>query len=351
MGLMLADTYFTILKQVPHLNWFFLQLIMVAPTFLLPVGFFLFAESPRWLIASRNLHAAERVMLSAAKLNGSRGDCMALLIERVEQRPHAEGGANVPTTGATEMTSVVRRRAVITFGSSFSVMMAYYSLLLSLPERRSTTPWVEWAPLGANALAYGLLLKLVNRIQRTRLITSAFIIVGILCSFASIAELTAAGDWTLNVVADIFLVLTLAACGLALVLNFVYVAELFPTPFRGVSACLVLPASRLGGMVGALFSALEGIGREDLLFALIATAVYSSAYSFQYLPLEYGTYAGLADAEVTVTCPSIHSKRSLSTIDEMKQSLASLPPKKTKRTKKSRGESAGKRLPKVAATP
>lgn len=77
---MLVDTCFTVLKQVPHLKWLLRQLNMVAPTFFLPTGLCLVAESPRWLIASCRLEAAERVMRRAAKLNCYHNDCVAILL-------------------------------------------------------------------------------------------------------------------------------------------------------------------------------------------------------------------------------------------------------------------------------
>ncbi|KAH9364585.1 hypothetical protein HPB48_016137 [Haemaphysalis longicornis] len=342
MGLMVSKSHFTILKLMPHLNWFLLQLFMIAPAFFLPFSLFLVVESPRWLIASRRLEAAGRVMLSAAKSNDAHHDCVALLLQRVRQRLLAEESKGATPTVATDMTRIVRRRAIIMFGSTFSVMMAYYSLLLFHAERRTSAPWAKLTSLGGYALAYCLLLKLVNRMDKTRLITGAFVILGSCCCLQSIGTVIAPSESPLHAIGDVTLELTLTACCVALVFNLVYVAELFPTPFRGTALCFMLAGGRLGATLGALLKALEGIGREDLLFALIGTVVFSSAYSFRYLPLKYGTYARLADPEESITCAVNDLRRSVSTVDEMKQSLDSLSHVR-KGTKKHRRHKAHKR--------
>ncbi|KAH9363865.1 hypothetical protein HPB48_009111 [Haemaphysalis longicornis] len=311
MGLMLAKSHFTILKLMPHLNWFLLQLLMLAPALFLPFSLF----------PSRRLEAARRVMLSAAKSNDTHHDCVALLLRRVEQRLLTEESKSSTSTLATDMTRVVRRRAIIMFGSTFSVMMAYYTLLLFHAERRTAAPWATLTSLGGYALAYCLLLKLVNQMDKTRLITGAFVILGSCFCLQSIATVIVPSESSLQAIGEAILELTLTASCVALVFNFVYLAELFPTPFRGAALCFMLAGGRLGATVGSVLKALAGIGREDLLFALIGTAVFSSAYSFHYLPLKYGTYARLADAEESDMCALNDIRRRGSLIYEMKQSL------------------------------
>ncbi|KAH9380564.1 hypothetical protein HPB48_017326 [Haemaphysalis longicornis] len=198
MGLMLAETFFAVLEQVPHLSWFFRQLVMVAPTLLVPAGVFLVAESPRWLIASRNLIAAESVMLAAAKTNGAHKELVALLLQRVQQRLRAAEGAASTSTVATDMARVVWRRAVIMFGSSFSVMIAFYSLILYQVELEDAAPWMQWAPLCTNAFAYFFVLKIVNRMDKTRLVTCAYLILGSFCCFVSVAMVAAGGKSSLQ---------------------------------------------------------------------------------------------------------------------------------------------------------
>ncbi|KAH9369353.1 hypothetical protein HPB48_018783 [Haemaphysalis longicornis] len=338
---------FAVLEQVPHLSWFLGQLVMVAPTLLVPAGFFLIGESPRWLIASRNLIAAESVMLAAAKANGAHQEYVALLLQRVQQRLQTKEGATSTSTDAADMARVQRRRAVIMFGSSFSVMIAFYSLLLYQVRREDAAAWMQWAPLCANAFAYFLLLKIINRMDKTRLITCAFLILGSFCCSLSAAMVATGGNSPFRLVRDLVLVMTQAACSVALVFNFVYVIDLFPTPTRGVTASLALASGRLGGMVGALISEHASIGREDLLFLLISAAVYTSAYSFHYLPLEYGTYARLADASM----PASGVPNEGPTVNEMKQSLRSPPCKNRRSLRKNLAGRSPKRSQPVTPVP
>ncbi|XP_077547659.1 solute carrier family 22 member 7-like [Haemaphysalis longicornis] len=330
-SLILAEACTTVLKRGPNLSWSFLQLMMAAPSFLLPIAFFLVHESPRWLIASRRLKAAERVMLAAAKSNGRPNDCVALLMLRVEQRLKAEESASTTATVVKDMTRVMRRRLVIMFGSSSSVMIAFYGCIFYLTERRTASEWPEWALLGAKALACCLLLMVITRVEKTRLISCVFLILGSFCCLTSIAALTTAGEPSWHIVADVILVLTLATASVGVVVNFVFVTELLPTPFRAFAICFLLAGGRLGGMLGALLSAVVGIAREDLVFWLVATLVYCSVYTFKYLPLEYGTYAKLADAEGKTSRAFGESKGSLNTVERMKRSLTGMAPKKIKK--------------------
>ncbi|KAH9364208.1 hypothetical protein HPB48_016073 [Haemaphysalis longicornis] len=302
-SVILADACFTVLKRVPNLSWSFLQLIMAAPSFLRPSAYFLVHESPRWLIASRRPKAAEGVMLAAAKSNGRTNDCVNLLLRRVEERLKADESASATSTVVKDITRVMRRHAAIMFGSSFSVIIAFHVCLFSLIERRSASEWAEWASLGAKALACCLLLMVINRIDIMRLISDVFLVLGSFCCLTSIAAIATAGVPSMHIVADIILVLTLAAASIGVVVNFDLVAELLPNPFRSFAICLVPAGGRLGGMLGALFSAVVGITREDLVFWLVATVVYVSFYTLQYLPLEYGTFAKLADAEGKTSRP------------------------------------------------
>ncbi|XP_077530946.1 solute carrier family 22 member 6-like [Haemaphysalis longicornis] len=347
MGLMLAETFFAVLEQVPHLSWFLRQLVMVAPTLLVPAGFFLIAESPRWLIASRKLIAAESFMLAAAKANGAHQEPVALLLKRVQQRLQGEEGATSTSTVATNMARVVRRRAVIMFASSFSVMIAFYSLLLYQVRREDAAAWMQWGPLCANAFAYFLLLKIVNRMDKTRLITRAYVILGSLCCSLSVTMVAAGGKSPFRLVSDLVFVITQAVCSVAMIFNFVYVIDLFPTTTRGVAVSLAFAFGRLGGMVGALITELARNGHDSLLFLLISAVVYSSAYSFHYLPLEYGTYAHLADGGM----PASGMSSEAPTVTEMKQSLRSPPCKNRRSLRRSPAARSPKRSKSVTPIP
>ncbi|KAH9364170.1 hypothetical protein HPB48_000812 [Haemaphysalis longicornis] len=299
----------------------------------LQIVFFLLAtESPRWLIASRRLEAAGRLMRTAAELNRVQSDGVTLLLERVERRLKAEIGMDVRTARATDMARVARRRAAIMFWSLFCVIVAYRSLLLLRVRKSTDFPWMNWASICANVLAYCFVLKFGNSTDRTRLITIAFLNIGTLCLLGSVAEL--AGIWvsSLDVVSSVVLILAEATSNATIFLNIVYVIELFPTPIRAVAVCLSYVGARLGSTVGFLLPSLTGINHEDLAFALIASVEYSAAYCFQYLPREYGTYARLADAEPTRS-PSMDSRRYISPVDAMKCSISPLRLNKKSATK------------------
>ncbi|XP_077563079.1 beta-alanine transporter-like [Haemaphysalis longicornis] len=66
-------------------GWAVIQLVVMVPTCLLVVVYYTVLESPDWLLATGNVEDAERVALSAARLNGVSPDtCRALLAQVVD---------------------------------------------------------------------------------------------------------------------------------------------------------------------------------------------------------------------------------------------------------------------------
>ncbi|KAH9364057.1 hypothetical protein HPB48_016395 [Haemaphysalis longicornis] len=332
VGNLLADTYTLFLKWVWPSYWFYYQVLNVAPTLLVPVLSLLATESPRWLISSRWLEAAARVMRAAAQWNGSNSGGVDLLLQRVIRRLEAEIGADVTTALATDMERVVRRRAAIMFWSSFCAAAAFRSLNMYHAKKSIAMPSLDWISMCTNGFAYCVLLKFVNLIDKTRFMTITFVILGTLCLLGSITALFATPVSIFDIVGSISFVLAEAGSIFAIYFNFVYVIELFPTPLRGIAVCLSFVGARMGGTVGFLLPSLTELNLDDLTLALLATVVYSSAYSFQYLPLGYGTYARLADDHTTSTSP-IDRRESMSPIEAIKHSLARQHSKKKKHKK------------------
>ncbi|KAH9381797.1 hypothetical protein HPB48_009795 [Haemaphysalis longicornis] len=82
-GLTLGDVTFAVASRMHHAGWVIRQLVMVSPTALIPVGFLLVSESPRWLIAKRQLASAEAIMQAAARTNGFHSGGPAKLVARL----------------------------------------------------------------------------------------------------------------------------------------------------------------------------------------------------------------------------------------------------------------------------
>ncbi|XP_077557228.1 solute carrier family 22 member 7-like [Haemaphysalis longicornis] len=320
VGLTFGDVVFNTIKQVERLDWVTRQLILVAPTLLLPPAFIVMVESPRWLVAARRLEDALRVMVSAARANDFPADGVTRILKVAEYRLH-----NAPVVGGAAQADgvptaeIVQRRAAIMFVSSFSVLFFYYSVVLT--SANSGVKWLWWSELAFTVVACLLLRWLFKRITRVRLLAGAYLLAGTSSSLVSLASFFDRGP-TGTVVHSSALVLAWGSAVVAVAAHFPYCLELFPTPVRAAGMCLSSASSRLGGVFASLMYLLHGEGREDLLFALTAIAVYGSAGAFRWLPPEASDRAdstreshAASDAQSLVS----DSKRRL--VDEMKRTL------------------------------
>ncbi|KAH9366453.1 hypothetical protein HPB48_023001 [Haemaphysalis longicornis] len=321
LGLALADAFFNTIKQAEGLDWVARQLIIVAPSLLLPAAFILMVESPRWLMAARRLEGALLVMLGAARVNDFPADSATRLLKAAEHRlnkaPVAEGAAaasGVPTPG------MVQRRAAIMFLSSFSVLFYYYSIVLASAD--SGVPWLWWSELVSTLVAYLLLRWLYKRIAPVRLLAGAYLLAGTLSSLVSLTASVFGGD-PAHTAQSAALVLAWCSAMVAVVAHFTYCLELFPTPVRAAGMCLSAASSRLGGVFASLVYLMHGDGRESMLFGLTALAVYASAWSLNGLPAEAAQRCD--DSHRASDAQSLASGSRRSLVEEMKRTLEPLP--------------------------
>ncbi|KAK8782174.1 hypothetical protein V5799_016485 [Amblyomma americanum] len=142
-GLLLGEACFAALHQV-RLNWILLQLLMVAPTLFIPIGCTLLTESPRWLIARRDLKGAEAVIQKAAKMNGFSTEDGSAFVQRLRaiMLEHAKLKMALTTNTESRVPSNVLRRAAVILSASFAVMSTYYAVLLAFAARKKL--WMTW---------------------------------------------------------------------------------------------------------------------------------------------------------------------------------------------------------------
>ncbi|KAH9381795.1 hypothetical protein HPB48_009797 [Haemaphysalis longicornis] len=150
-GLTLGDVMFAIASQLRHVDWVIRQLVMVSPTALIPVGFLLVSESPRWLIAKRQLASAEAIMQAAARTNGFHSDGPAKLVARLEERLKTASSPSPVPLRHVDSVDVIRRRAKTLFFATFSALFAYYLVLLAWATRKTTL--AKGITLTINAIA------------------------------------------------------------------------------------------------------------------------------------------------------------------------------------------------------
>ncbi|KAH7965185.1 hypothetical protein HPB49_004615 [Dermacentor silvarum] len=317
LGLLLGDACYAALK-LARLNWIGLQLLMVAPTLLVPLGCFFVTESPRWLIARRNFKGAEIAMEAAAKVNGFSADAAEALVERIKNHDLEYSKRPAAATRDKSTSSAVFRRGLIIYASSFAIMAAYYTLLLASSARDKT--WMRLTSVVADGVCYALYLFAVDRIGRVALVTTIYILAGTYCCFLG----TTLSSGSAELLSTALLIQAKAVTGVGVVVTSLCATEAFPSAARGLGVCLAYSCARLGGVFAAAASGLRGVGREDLLLAIVAGALYASAQIFQKLPRKVTPFNPESTRTTTVASP-------LDVLDDMKKSLEPQPKGKVRK--------------------
>ncbi|XP_037505459.1 organic cation transporter protein [Rhipicephalus sanguineus] len=297
LGLLLGDTCYAVLKQA-RLNWIWLQLLMVAPTLLVPLGYcyLVIHESPRWLISRRNIKSAAVVMEMAAKMNGFPADAAEAVVERIKIQDLNYAKQLGASSTDRSTSSAVLRRGLIIYASSFAIMVAYYTLLLSFHDNT----WIRWTSLASEAVCYALYIFVVDRISRVTLVATIYLLAGTYCCFLA----PTFGRDATELLSTGLLIEAKAVTGIGVVVTSLCATEAFPSATRGLGVCLAYSCARLGGVFAATASSLRTAGREDLLLAIVGAVLYTSSQIFRKLPRSVTPFNPDSTRTTTVASPS-----------------------------------------------
>ncbi|XP_050024597.1 solute carrier family 22 member 7-like [Dermacentor andersoni] len=258
-------------------DWRLKQVIFLAPTaFLLP-ALSAARESPRWLVAKGRLDAAEAVMMQAAKTNNFPLAATACLVrklrEQVEKRTGQEGADRDDLIGCHSL----RRRAFAMFSVCFCISFLFHVSAFS--TARLGEFWIPGLTVVVTLLTYAVMHFLMTGVALITVLTSCFLLTGIIQCALSIA----AGA-RLGTITKVLLVLSQGASNVISINCHTYVLELFPSAVRGGAICWALASSRLGAMCASLTFALKPTGPEDVLFAVTGLFMFACLRVIRALP-------------------------------------------------------------------
>ncbi|KAH9382134.1 hypothetical protein HPB48_008634 [Haemaphysalis longicornis] len=314
-GLTLSDAMFAVASELHHAGWMTRQLLLVSPTALIPLGFLLITESPRWLIARRKFAMAGAIMQAAARANGFRSDGSAKLVARLEGRLGSAPTPSFLQVRDVDSVDVVRRRALTSFCAMFSALFTHYVILLAWAARK--TALMKGVTLAANAIACAALLPAFNTWNGKKMLTVTFLLMGTSCIFLSVAT----GSLELSTgVHSIALAVAEAACFVNLDANFTFLFLTHPAPVRATISGLAFALGRCGGVIAAPLSLLRTVGREDLLFALLAAATFGAAWRVSHIPDISNPDVTLPPSAGSVT-PSGHGSVAATSTDSRRELL------------------------------
>ncbi|XP_077525801.1 solute carrier family 22 member 13-like [Haemaphysalis longicornis] len=275
-GFVLADVWISIMGYV-EMNWTLKQAIFVAPTVLLLPAVFLMPESPRWLIASGRLKAAECVMLEAAKKNNFPLPFTASLLDKlsaqVDKNKERVGGEGEDMLEGCS----IRQRALIMFGSYFSISFSLYVTIFSSASRHESV--LQIISSIVTPLGFAWMLVVVTKFPLLKILTRCFVALG-----AAQCALSLATAFNPQVLRDALIVVIRPLVSIGMVVSIAYTLELFPTALRGTALCWTVVSGRMGTVCAFVTFVLHQAGREDVAFAIAGSLMLASVLAFRRLP-------------------------------------------------------------------
>ncbi|KAH9374206.1 hypothetical protein HPB48_018994 [Haemaphysalis longicornis] len=290
LGFVLADTWISIMGYI-EMNWTLKQAIFVAPTLLSLPAVFVMPESPRWLIASGRLKAAECVMLEAAKKNKFPLPSTASLLDRLSAQVDKNKG-RIGSGGEYMLEGCsVRQRALIMFGSYFSISFSLYVTIFSSASRREGI--LQIISSVVTLLGFAWMLVVVTKFPLLKILTGCFATLG-----AAQCALSLATALNPPIISHALIVVIRPLVGVGMVVSIAYTLELFPTALRGTALCWTLGSGRIGTVCAFVMFKLQQFGREDVAFATAGSLMLASVLAFRRLP-----------PATTVECAKIKASR------------------------------------------
>ncbi|XP_037583094.1 solute carrier family 22 member 6 [Dermacentor silvarum] len=283
LGAFLADVFLLIVAVFP-LSWTLLQVVILSPTVLLVLAACAVHESPAWLLVLCRVDEAEAVMLEAARVNDVHRVTARQAIQRLRtdiNRSEATYSSRAVAPGAEVRGAHIAGVFVVTF----TLMLGIYGLTWSSRMRKDATISIVSVILSAPSYV-GMYLALMT-LGRLQFLLAAMSLLGGTCLLFAVAV-----SANPRVIADALLVVAQCCARVLAPANYLYVAELFPTSMRSTVLCSAYACGRLGAVVASAIAMLEDVGREDLEFAVVGSAVFGGVAVLMRLP---ETSRGLTD--------------------------------------------------------
>ncbi|XP_075525047.1 solute carrier family 22 member 6-like [Dermacentor variabilis] len=320
LGVFLVDVFLLILAAFP-LSWTVLQVVILSPTVLLVLATCAVHESPAWLLVLCRVDEAEAVMLEAARVNDVHRVTARQAMQRLRADINRSEGTSSPAAAPGAGARGARMAGV--FVVTFTLMLGFYGLTWSSRMRKDAT--ISIVSVVLSAPSYVFMYLALMTWGRLQFLVAAMTLLGGTCLLFAVAI-----SANPRVVGDALLVVAQCCARVLAPANFLYVAELFPTRVRSTALCGAYACGRLGAVAASALAMLEDVGREDLGFAVVGSAVFGGVAVLLRLP---ETSRGITDVRKA-------SGTDRDVLRVMQETLDSVPPrtrrKRRHRTSKTR---------------
>ncbi|KAK8777982.1 hypothetical protein V5799_020675 [Amblyomma americanum] len=277
VGVFFVELLFIVVTAI-QLGWFLLQLLIMAPTLLLLSATFIVHESPLWLLTMSKVKEAEEVIYAAAKMNGVPRIRAKKAVDRIKLEINK---TNVPFAPAGPSSLLgpgwLRARTAAVFGTTFIVMLTYYSLSWNRKLGGNLVVRIFSAILLAPT--YLVMYLALNTLGRLQLMLVLFAMLGGASAMFGIA--------TNAEPSELAYAIGIAAKCVATALvptNYLYMAEMFPSSVRSAVICGAYTCGRIGAVFASVLGLLENADLEDVAFAVLAVIVFAGLPVLLSLP-------------------------------------------------------------------
>lgn len=280
-GFVLVPILFAVLA-LADISWVTVQVILMIPTSLLVCTFYLVEESPRWLMVTWQPRRAEQVLLWAAKKNGLPFEVTHSSFKKMnrDMLQQEDSAVEIPKVTMSDLLHdhLLRERSATLFLSWFTVYFAFNAIMhIDGPEEQL---WVRQLLIISSAPVLVGAYAAMMRVGRRRML-SAFL--GLVCWAAMVLAILYKSNES-SAIRSIVAFVAKNAVNVAICVNYVYTAELFPTFVRGVGVCFMYASGRFGAVIGTLLLQVSGRDNVNIAFFVLAMVALLSAATLQWLP-------------------------------------------------------------------
>ncbi|KAL3243768.1 hypothetical protein MRX96_019718 [Rhipicephalus microplus] len=262
-------------------RWMLAQALPVISGVMLAVWCYLQEESPAWLIATRHIARAERVLLLAAKENGvdvPKAQTTFTVVKEQLYKLDEDPPNAAPIERVLEAVKT-RRRGVSALLARFALDATFIGITIS-----DVTTGVTWEVAHVIAFA-AYVASICVCIRRYGVKETLSTLLAILSAFCVLETLViVAGQHTLRRFVHEGLKVALSG---ATAVTFCYTAETFPTAVRNVGISLAHLTGGLGNVVAIAVILLTEQHASHVFYALSAFMVLLSVAAIQWLPEVY----------------------------------------------------------------
>lgn len=290
-------------------DWRTLTLVLLIPTVLSLVYFWIIPESISWLYAKNRYKDSLKIIKKIAKKNNDMDlldECNKLQLTEKNNIVIVKANHNLNDGATTAMLNgqhernddnnedktsmldlvrnfVLRKHLIVMICVWFSVTLSYYGILYFLPSLAGQRHVNFLVGAGIEAIAYILAYFALSKFGRRIPMTFYQYVNGVLLITMGILKVYASNEiaeWFLIVIALIAKGLAVSSfCGM-----FIYCSELFPTICRGVALGLCGFAARCGSLLAPQLMLLASYAPAYVTMGIMAVLLILSASATLLLP-------------------------------------------------------------------